>query len=244
MPSSGPYFCPHGGSSSLLLSWSGLCSQVAPGLKGAGMRMMFSTSVGLLRRDHSPWESVHLFQTINTHSTLHVAIKISSFLKNEAALPKVLELWSNDPCILLCIAVFHGCSQDVEIYVVFPVVHCLWTCRYVVHPHMSCGHCHFLCGFPRALLLPCLLLSYSSQSAQSRAATAVCALSPYCSTLYRAGHALAPAHEVSSLNLCPSHLHPQPVTEQKSEDLQPFLAWKVSLGRSTVPLMLFYSLCE
>lgn len=67
--------CPHGGPSSLLLGWSGLSSQVARGLSVAGIRMVFPTSVGMLRRDHSPWESVNLFQKINAHSTLHVAIK-------------------------------------------------------------------------------------------------------------------------------------------------------------------------
>lgn len=64
--------------------------------------------------------------------------------------------------------------------------------------------------------------------------------SPYCSTLYRAGHPLALAHEFSSLNIHPSHLHPQPTMEQKGEVFQHFLAWKVSLRRS----MTLFLLCE
>lgn len=75
-PRLGPYFCPHCGPSSLLLSWSGLGLQDAPGLKGAGVRITFPISVGLLRRDHRPWGSVHLFRSINAHSTVHVVIQI------------------------------------------------------------------------------------------------------------------------------------------------------------------------
>lgn len=58
-------------------------------------------------------------------------------------------------------------------------------------------------GFPRAQLLPCLLWSSSSQSAQSKPATSACAESLHCSP--SAAHLMS--HEISSLNLCPGHFH-------------------------------------
>lgn len=183
---------------------------------------MFPTSVSLLRKDHSPWECVHLFQTINARSTLHVAIKNWSFLKNEASLPKVLESWSNNPCILLWIAIFHGCSQDVDFYVGVPMLVDMLLCGASAHVLWPLP---FLCGFPWALLLLCLWLSCSSQFAQSRPATALCAVSPYCSTLYSVGHPLATAHEISSLNLCPSHCTPN--TSLSRRNMAPLNLWVI-----------------
>lgn len=142
----------------------------------------------------------------------------------------------------LCVLLVSMGAHRMRIFMWFSVVHCSWTCCYVMFLHMPCSHCHFLYGFPRALLQPWLLLKYSSQSAQARPATAVCTVSPY--TLYHAGHPLTPAHEISSMNLHPSCLHPQPITKQKGEDFWHLLAWKVSLRKSMAPLILFYSLCE
>lgn len=75
------------GSVHFSLSGPGLCSQISTGLEVLLKRMAFPASVRLLWRHHSPWGSVHPFQTANAQGTLHGTIKKKSFPKHEAALP-------------------------------------------------------------------------------------------------------------------------------------------------------------